>query len=186
MREPTRWEAIGAGVVVVLLLVGGARERQYARLEVAAADDVRVAAAAGHRADSIAAAFRRDTVVLTRRLTRTDTVIRQLVDTALLTHTDTVRVPVAVLQAIDTTIRACRETVRECAAGWAAERERSAGLAREAANLRKLIPSRTGLVFRCAVTAGSGAAGAGAIAGGRDGAMLAAGGAVLGCLLLRP
>lgn len=85
--------------------------------------------------------FRVDTVRLTRMLSRSDTVIQQLVDTAHVYHTDTVKVPVEVLVREEQTLRACRETVSDCTLGWQNEKKLNLNLEEQLKSLKKAEPS---------------------------------------------
>lgn len=66
------------------------------------------------RADSLRFA-KRDTVRLFARIDTGHTVIQRLIDTARVYHTDTVQITVERLVTIDSTLRACKEGVQECA-----------------------------------------------------------------------
>ncbi len=65
-------------------------------------------------ADSMALA-KRDTVKLFAAIDTGHTVIQRLIDTAHVYHTDTVKITIERLVTIDSTTRACRVTVSECA-----------------------------------------------------------------------
>jgi hypothetical protein len=150
---------IAGGVALALLAYSGwaAYERG-----IGAANAVTVAQR--HRADSLESVLKgertqlhTDTVRLFLRLTRVDTVLRRLIDTAIVSRVDTVRVPVTVLVAADSAIRSCRETVAECGQVARTEKLRADALAAENAALRKLTPSGAGNVLRNLVWAVAGA-----------------------------
>ncbi len=65
-------------------------------------------------ADSMALA-KRDTVKLFATIDTGHTIIQRLIDTAHVYHTDTVKITIERLVTIDSTIKACRVTVSECA-----------------------------------------------------------------------
>ena len=64
--------------------------------------------------DSLAL-LKRDTVKLFAKIDTGHTIIQRLIDTAHVYHTDTVKITVEKLVTIDSTIKACRVTVSDCA-----------------------------------------------------------------------
>ena len=62
-----------------------------------------------------AALAKKDTVRLFAKIDTGHTIIQRLIDTAHVYHTDTVKITVEKLVTIDSTIKACRETVVACA-----------------------------------------------------------------------
>jgi hypothetical protein len=59
--------------------------------------------------------FIRDTIRIFRSTHTIDTLLEHRIDTAIVQHTDTVKLTVQEAQATRDTIRACRETLRNCA-----------------------------------------------------------------------
>lgn len=171
-------------VVLILLAIGGERERQIGKIQLAMADDVRVVAAERARGDSIDRQFRVDTVRTFRSIATIDTLIQTRIETAIVRQTDTVWITIREAVAIQDTLRACRATVVTCAEGWASAQRENAALQAQTRRLEALVPSKVGNWLRCGVGAGLGAAGGGAVAAGQQGAILAAGGALAGCFLL--
>jgi hypothetical protein len=160
---------IYVGAAFVLLLVFQRIEDQASKAELkslqAASDTLRVVLKARE------ASFRVDTVRLTRLATRSETTLVQLIDTAHVYHTDTVKITVEKLVQIDSTIHACMITVSDCTKGWQAEKAVNVNLEAQIKALKK----QTGLLSRCGFVAGYGVilhrgsvlGGPGAIAGCR-------------------
>ncbi len=133
-----RWQMSYEGLVLILLaIVGGVlavaqfEYRAAAKAEVALAAALARADTAERRADSLAAAYRVDTVTLWRVKRTTDTL------TATVDHWkhDTLEV-VSYVTLADSTIRACTAALGTCEARIAAEREGRRAL--EAATLAAL------------------------------------------------
>lgn len=167
MTWPQKAALVGIGI---LIAAGGyqgwAREQQRKGvLKYAIRDDVTVARAEKHRGDSLAQVVRTDTVRLFRRIATTDTLIRTKIDTAILRQTDTVTITVRELAGIDSTIRACRMTVNDCAALNEARQRQIDALTAQNRALQRLQPS---ILSRCGLSAGYGvtAAGGGRMASG--------------------
>jgi hypothetical protein len=119
-----------AALLVAAFAAYTAQQRAIGRAEASAAQAAQALAHATHRADSLSRAYRADTVRLTRLVARWDTLYAPYTDTLTVRRTDTVRVPVRVLVAADSTIRVCRDALLNCdqrvaaaqaiAAGWEA------------------------------------------------------------------
>lgn len=147
------------GILLVLVVGGYIGWRQYERN--IGARDVRIAQLE-HRSDSLEHIVipgdsirfaRRDTVKLFRTIATTDTVLRRLIDTALVHHTDTVTVTRTLLVTVDSTIRACRETVSECAT---LANDRGVLLVQKDSIIKILRQQRPSALSRCGLSVGYG------------------------------
>ena len=94
----------------------------------AQADDVTLAQHWQAVADTAQGKVRIDTIHLTRTLTRAETTLARIVDTAIVHHHDTVSVPVTVLVQADSAIKVCRVTVADCTAYGVAQKARGDAL----------------------------------------------------------
>lgn len=65
--------------------------------------------------DVLKAKFKVDTLRLFKRIATTDTLLQTRIDSAIVQHTDTVKISVREAAELDTTIRSCKETVLSCA-----------------------------------------------------------------------
>ena len=103
-------------------------------------DDVTVSQHWRAVADTANGKLRVDTVRLVQRLTRSDTVLSRIIDTAVVHHHDTVSVPVTVLVEADSGLRVCRVTVSDCMAYGAAQKARGDALDAALANANRAKP----------------------------------------------
>lgn len=160
MTPVAKWVPWLVALAVVAIGFGGfiSYERALGRAEEAG----KVSA---HRADSLAkelvgarAKLQVDTVRLFKRVSRTDTLLNEIVRSDTLRLTDTVKVTVEVVREAVATLNACRETVRTCGEVSRMEKARADALAEQVAALKKLQPSTLGTVakFGLAALAGFG------------------------------
>ena len=139
-----------AGVVVVALAIFlySAHERSVGALDAKLSQAETQVHALSKTADSLENLFRVDTVVLTKRITKIDTILQHLIDTAVVHHHDTVTVTREVLVQADSTIRYCKAVLSECSAGWTAEKGINASLRAELTATQAKVPSAFGNVVR--------------------------------------
>jgi hypothetical protein len=111
------WGGLGAVVLVFALYLGWRNyERRIGKLELETASlNKENANLRGVIASDSVALAKRDTVKLFARIDTGHTIIQRLIDTAVVHHTDTVKVTVERLVTIDSTLKACRDTARDCA-----------------------------------------------------------------------
>lgn len=147
-----------AGAIVALGMGYGVWSEH---LKSVGARDERIASLT-YRGDSLVGVIRedsiqlvkRDTVRLFARIDTGHTIIQHLIDTAIVQHTDTMKITVERLVTIDSTLRACKEGVSECAKLANDRAARIRVLDSLVANLKKSLPST---LSRCGLSVGYGA-----------------------------
>ena len=155
MTATAKLYLIGAALVALLIGYAGWRRevRQDAVREMVLAQSEAKVKAISKSLDSARALYRVDTLRVNRQITRTDTLLRRLIDTAVIHHRDTVWVTREVLVAADSTIRACAVTLAACGRLRALEQERGDSLASQ---VRLLKAARPSILTRCGISAGYG------------------------------
>lgn len=119
-----------------------AKQRQIGRLEVLTAQAVNERDSLAKVLKGKTAQFQRDTVRVFRSVHTIDTLIQHRIDTALVRQTDTVKITVAEATAVQDTIRACRNTLRDCASIQADLRGFIRADSQIIRSLRQQMPSR--------------------------------------------
>lgn len=114
LKLVARWVG-GILVIILALALYNGHQRSLGALEAKIASLEVQTKVLSHEADSLEGVFRVDTVTLTRLSVRSETTLTHLIDTALIEHHDTVRVPVEVLIQSDSVIKACRIVQSDCA-----------------------------------------------------------------------
>lgn len=139
LQKAWPWLALAAVVLVVVLHVRSDSQQQTAAKK---AQQIEQEAAAHWEAVAATAEgkLRVDTVRLVQTVSRADTILSRIVDTAIVHHHDTVSVPVTVLVQADSAIRVCRVTVSDCMAYGAAQKARGDSLDAALGNSKKAQP----------------------------------------------
>ncbi len=145
-------------ILLVVVSAGYAGWRQYERnigkrdLQIAQLEQSAKRLDSIIRVDSVRFA-KRDTVKLFHTIAQTDTILQRLIDTAIVHHQDTVIVERRVLVTADSAIKACRETVTDCAK----LAESRAVRIRQLDSLLQLTKGqRPSILSRCGVSGGYG------------------------------
>lgn len=147
-----------AGVVVVALAIFlySAHERSVGALDAKLSQAEAQVHALSKTADSLEGLFRTDTIRLIKQITKTDTLLRHIIDSAYITQRETVTVTREVLVQADSTIRYCKAVLSECSAGWTAEKGINASLRAELTATQAKVPSAFGNVLRGILTFAAG------------------------------
>lgn len=152
MTTLTVRDAVGLWLTVLVAVVGivwfSASQRAQGRLQEQLARNAVHIATLDSSLKVERATFRADTVRVFTRITRVDSVFREILLTDTLLLTDTVKVTVEVVREAVATLNACRDTVRSCGELRAREQARGDSLAVRVRLLERARPSRVGNVLR--------------------------------------
>lgn len=126
----TKLAAYIVGIAVAITLAALAWAGYATRAKSAAEARAEVANAradsASLRADAKATVFFHDTARVYRSVDKVVTQLERIIDTAIVEHVDTVRVPVPVIVAARDTLKACKAAVVSCADALAEQKEATA------------------------------------------------------------
>ncbi len=145
---------VGLLVVVALYLGWRTEERRIGARDLATQNAERAVDSLNKQLATDRRVFVTDTVRVLRSTRTVDTLLEHRVDTAIVHHSDTVKITVKEAVAIQDTIKACTAVVISCGVLRAREQQRGDSLQSVVNLLKKASPS---LFARCGVTVGYGA-----------------------------